>query len=240
MPGTVEQSRLRIPLTPPQVVRDTGALRWRPSDGGRGPVVVLTHGAGTDVTSPILRAVGRGLAERGHDVVAFNLPYAEAGRKRPDPASRLLAAWRDAIAAVRGASTDDRPLVLGGRSMGGRYASMLAADDPGACAGLVLLNYPLHPAGRPAQLRTDHWPRLVVPVLFVHGDRDPLGSVEELERERAARLTGAPSTVHLVAGADHGFRVRKADARAPADVLAEVAGTVSSWLETLPSSSATS
>jgi hypothetical protein len=135
-----------------------------------------------------------------------------------------------------------RPVVLGGRSLGGRIASLLVAA--GACpqaVGLLLLAYPLHPAGRPERLRTAHWPNLRVPVLFVQGDRDPLCDLGLLERERAALLSGADSRVHVLAGADHGFalaRARAVDgagqgARSRSVVLAEVVTVVEDWLRGL-------
>jgi predicted alpha/beta-hydrolase family hydrolase len=123
----------------------------------------------------------------------------------------------------------ERPLVLGGRSMGGRIASHLATQGE-PCAGLALIGYPLHPAGRPERLRSAHWPALRVPVLFVQGDRDRLCDLELLERERR-RLPGRTgSRVHLLAGADHGLRMRGRD---PQQVSAEVVTALTCWLATL-------
>ncbi|HVL97774.1 MAG TPA: alpha/beta fold hydrolase [Egibacteraceae bacterium] len=224
--------RLRVPLRPPQAVPHSSAVLWAPPDDGGGAGLVLGHGAGTDLSNPLLLAVGRGLADRGHPVLAFNFAYAEAGRKRPDPAARLESAFRDAIAVAREAM-GARALVLGGRSMGGRIASRLAAQGE-PCAGLVLLGYPLHPAGQPERLRTDHWPALSVPVLFVQGDRDRLCELTLLDRERRAHLSGIDARVHVVVGADHGFAVRKADGRAPGAVLSEIVTVVADWLEQVP------
>lgn len=236
-----DPSRLRLDLTPPQVVARSSAVRWSPQgDSGR-LGIVLGHGAGTDLADAVLLAVGRGLAERGYPVLTFNFAYAEAGRKRPDPPARLESAFRDAIAVAQ-QTMDGRPLVLGGRSMGGRIASRLAAQGE-PCAGLALLAYPLHPAksragrsgGLPERLRTDHWPEVSAPTLFVQGDRDPLCDLDVLARERRERLRGSDSAVHVVAGGDHAFAVRKADGRSPGVVLAEIVTTVGDWLDTLPS-----
>lgn len=231
-------SRLRLELTPPQVVARTSAVWWSPEvDAGR-PGVVLGHSAGTNVTDGLLLAVGRGLAERGYPVLTFNFPYAEAGRKPPDRPARLESAFRDAT-AMAGHLMGGRPLVLGGRSMGGRIASRLAARGL-ACAGLVLLAYPLHPAksrsagSDSSRLRTDHWPDLSVPTLFVQGDRDPLCDLDVLARERRARLRDADSVLHVVEGGDHAFGLRKADGRAPGAVLEEIVATVGDWLDALP------
>lgn len=232
-----DTSRLRLELTPPQAVSRSSAVLWAPRvDAGR-LGVVLGHGAGTNLTDAVLLGVGRGLAERGYPVLTFNFAYAEAGRKRPDPPARLESAFRDAV-MVAGDLMDGRPLVLGGRSMGGRIASRLAAQGT-PCAGLALLAYPLHPARRRGSgdatgLRTDHWPDLSVPTLFVQGDRDPLCHLDVLARERRSRLRDADSVLHVVAGADHSFALRKADGRAPAAVLGEVVATVGDWLDELP------
>ncbi|HWH32456.1 MAG TPA: alpha/beta fold hydrolase [Egibacteraceae bacterium] len=230
-------TRLRVPLRRPQAVPEVSALLWepgRPVDGAAG--LVLAHGAGTDMTSPLLRAVARGLAEQGHPVLLFNFSYTEAGRKAPDPMPRLEACSRE-VAAVARERFGGRPLVLGGRSMGGRVASHLAAQGE-PCDGLVFLGYPLHPPRRAGaavpddRLRTAHWPALRTPALFVQGDRDTLADLALLERERAARLAG-PSQVHVVRGGDHGFAVRKRDGRDPADVLAEIVGVVAAWVSGL-------
>jgi uncharacterized protein len=224
--------RLCVPLTSPQAVRHTSAVLWPCGDDDTSvPGLVLAHGAGTDLTDTLLRAASRGLSARGFPVLTFNFAYAEAGRGRPDPAGRLERAFRDAITVARD-TIGDRPIVLGGRSMGGRIGSHVAAQGE-PCAGLVLLGYPLHPAGRAERLRTEHWPSLRVPTLFVQGDRDRLCPLDLLDRERTERLTGAPSRLHVVAGADHGFALPKSDARAAETILEEIVDAVAAWLDTV-------
>jgi predicted alpha/beta-hydrolase family hydrolase len=222
--------RLRLPLTQPQAVEDTTVLRWPPRGGPpRSQGLLLAPAAGARATNPLLAGVAARLAADRYPVVAFDFASAEAGRRLPDPPARLESAFRDAIGFAAGlleGPAGARPLVLGGRSMGGRIASQVAGQGA-PCAGLVLLGYPLHPPGRPDKLRTAHWPLLRVPVLFVHGDRDQLCDLDLFERERRERLTGAPTRVHLLTGADHGFRV---PGRRQADVLDEVAGAVAAWL----------
>lgn len=228
--------RLRVPLRPPQAVAHTSAVLWTPqTDRGR-LGVVLGHGAGTDLTNPVLLAVGRGLAYHGHPVMTFNFAYAEAHRKPPDRPARLEAAFLDAI-GVAEQEMGGRPTVLGGRSMGGRIASQLVAQGQ-PCAGLVLLGYPLHAARRPERLRTAHWDGLTVPILFVQGDRDPLCDLDLLERERRRHLSHADVTVHVVAGADHSFAVRKSDGRGASAVLDEIVTVVAGWLDAVPAGSA--
>ncbi len=224
--------RLRFALTPPQAVSHASAVVYRPlSDGGRA-AFVLAHGAGTDLTNQLLRSVARGVAGRGYPVLTFNFAYAEAGRKRPDPAVRLEVAFRDALRFARTVLFTDRPLLLGGRSMGGRIASHLAAQGE-PCAGLALLGYPLHPPGRAEKLRTAHWPQLRVPLLFVQGDRDRLCDLDLLAREREAHLRQAPSRVHVVRNGDHGFSVPAADGRTAAEVRTEVIAAVADWADRL-------
>src|SRR5207245_2370973 len=154
----------------------------------------------------------------------FDYPYRQAGRRAPDRAPVLERATREAVSdlASRTGLPSER-LVLGGRSMGGRYCSLVAgaADDPVPCLGLLLLGYPLHPAGRPEQLRTGHFPHLTMPVLFVSGDRDALAGREALTE--ASRAIPGPVRFHWIEGADHGYRVPRSSGRSPADVVAEVA-----------------
>lgn len=224
-----EPQRVRFALRPPQAVTATDAIVWSPQPGTDRPGLVLAHGAGTDLTDPALRAVGRGLGERGVPVMAFAFPYATARRRRPDPMPRLESAYADAVGEAQ-RRFGHRPLALGGRSLGGRVASHLVAQGQTA-AGLCLLSYPLHPAGQPERLRTGHWDRLTVPTLMISGDRDRLCDLALLDQQIA--LMPAPPRVHVVAGADHAFAVRKRDAREVADVLREVVDVADHWLRSL-------
>jgi hypothetical protein len=166
----------------------------------------------------------------------FDFPYRAAGRKAPDRPPVLLAAVREAAAEL-GARTGLAPdrLVLGGRSMGGRYCSLAVgdADEPLPALGLLLLGYPLHPAGRPESLRVEHFPRLKVPVLFLSGDRDAMAPQPDLQRW--AGTVPGPVTFHWLAGADHGYRVPKAlGGKGEAAVMAEVAQAATEWVASLP------
>src|SRR5436309_2495547 len=139
-----------------------------------GPTVVLAHGAGAPMDSPFLNVVAAGLAAAGLRAVRFEFPYMrrrrEAGERRaPDREPVLRAAWKEAIAALGGGER----LVIGGKSLGGRMAS-LVADEAGV-RGLVCLGYPFHPPGQPERLRTKHLQDLRTPALFVQGTRDALG-----------------------------------------------------------------
>src|SRR5215472_7934858 len=168
-------------------------------------VVVLAPGAGSDLSSPLLVGVGDGLARHGFASVRFNFPYRERGGRAPDRAPVLEASYRAVLEQVR-ADRELRPrrAVIGGKSMGGRMASHLAAAGA-PIDGLLLLGYPLHPAGRPTQLRTAHLVRIAVPMLFVAGTRDALCGLDLL-RKTLAGLHGA--TLHVVEDGDHSFAVR--------------------------------
>ncbi|MGH9037952.1 MAG: alpha/beta hydrolase family protein [Acidimicrobiia bacterium] len=197
--------------------------------------VLLAHGAGSDRNSPALVAVTERLDAAGIASLRFDYPYRQASRKAPDRPPVLEAATREAVAQLaKDAGLPPERLVLGGRSMGGRYCSMVAGQDtdPVPVLGLVLLGYPLHPAGKPEQLRTAHFPRLTMPVLFVSGDRDALAPRPALEE--AVKAIPGPVTFHWLAGADHGYRVPKSSGRVPADILDEVAEVSAAWVARLP------
>lgn len=192
----------------------------------RGVTVVVAHGAGTAMDHPFLAAFAAGLAARGLAAVRFNFPYTERGDRAPDRAPVLEACYRAILAAVRADAALAGRLVIGGKSMGGRMASHLAAaGEP--VDGLVLLGYPLHPAGRPGQLRAAHLPRIAAPMLFLTGTRDALCPLATL-RPILAPLPHA--TLHVVDDADHSFAVRKKSGRTAAAVMDELADATSAWV----------
>ena len=194
--------------------------------------VLLAHGAGSDRSAPALVAVADALEAKGIPSLRFDFPYRSAGRKAPDRPPVLLAAVREAAAELsRQTGLPPERLVLGGRSMGGRYCSMAVgdADDPLPALGLLLLGYPLHPAGKPDNLRVEHFSRLKIPVLFLSGDRDALAGKADLEHW--AETIPGPVDLHWLAGGDHGFRVPKSlDGRGESATLAEVADVSASWV----------
>jgi hypothetical protein len=197
----------------------------------RGRALVLAHGAGNDMHGEFISFVHAALAERGTLTVKFNFPYTERGARAPDRPPLLQATWRAVARAVREhPELAPRRLVLGGKSMGGRVASVLAADGE-ACDGLVLLGYPLHPAGQPQQLRVEHLPRIRVPMLFVQGTRDALCDMARLESVLAS--LAAPVTLHRIEEGDHSFAVPKRLGRDPQAIREEIAGVVERWLTQL-------
>lgn len=154
-----------------------------------------------------MAAYARDLAGRGVDVVTFNFPYMEARRKVPDRAPVLEACFRDVIAEVRRVSSLVRHgLFIGGKSMGGRIATQVGADGLERLQGIVAFGYPLHPPGKPEQLRVSHLSRLRVPLLVVQGERDAFGTPPELSPHLATVPGGA--TIHVVNGGDHSLTVK--------------------------------
>jgi len=210
------------------------------TDGYQGPkrgadrAVLLAHGAGADMNAAALTVTADALADAKIPSLRFDFPYRQAGRRAPDRPPALLASAREAAADLvkRSRVPLDR-LVLGGRSMGGRICSMVAADeaDPVPALGLALLGYPLHPPGKPDRLRVEHFPRLTMPVLFVSGTRDAFATPDELQRE-AKKVKGAVSYSWIETG-DHGFKPLKASGLTPAEALTGAAEAVVRFVQSL-------
>jgi predicted alpha/beta-hydrolase family hydrolase len=208
---------------------------WQGPKRGADRAVLLAHGAGSDLHGAALVTVADALAAAKIPSLRFNYPYRTAGRNAPDRPKVLDAATREAAAELaKRAKLPFERLVLGGRSMGGRYCSMVVgdADDPVPALGLVMLSYPLHAAGKPDQPRTAHFPGIRVPILFVSGTRDSLAGRDALTT--AAEAVRGKVVFHWVDTADHGYRPLKASGRTIADVLAEVGDTTVTWVAGLP------
>jgi predicted alpha/beta-hydrolase family hydrolase len=190
--------------------------------------LILGHGAGAPQTHPWMVKAATAISSLGVDVVTFNFLYTETGRRAPDRNDVLEATWTAAIDAVRSRSPGKR-LFLGGKSMGGRIATQVAAKlAPGDVSGLVLLGYPLHPPGKPAQLRTAHLPRVAAPMLFVQGSRDSFGTPDELRPVLAGLAKGTRLVV--VDGGDHSFARPKSSGQTLDGTLAHVAGEVAQFI----------
>jgi len=179
---------------------------------------ICAHSAGGHKDDPAMRATAAALEARGIEVVRFNFPYRERGSKLPDRMPELKAAFAAVVEPLRG----NRKLILGGRSMGGRVATMLAADGF-ACDGLLLFAYPLHPAGKPEKLRDAHLPAIRVPVLCFNGTRDKL-CTRELMEAALARVT-TDWQMHWIEGADHSLTGRS--------VMDDMANAAQRWLARL-------
>ena len=173
-----------------------------------GVTVVLGHGAGANQLSAFMVMIARGLAARGCDVMTFNFAYKEQGRGIPDPRARLESCYQ---AVIKTAQTNRKlkknRLVIGGKSMGGRIASQVAAIAPDGIAGLVFLGYPLHPPGRPDKLRDAHLKEIHAPMLFVQGARDTFGTADEISA--VIKRLRLPAKIYPIEGGDHSFKVPK-------------------------------
>jgi predicted alpha/beta-hydrolase family hydrolase len=191
--------------------------------------LILGHGAGAGQTSDFIVGFASGLAARGIDMVTFDFLYREQGRRIPDPNDRLEACWRAVIDAVRDRmASDHAELAIGGKSMGGRIASQVAATGIGDLAGLVFLGYPLHPPGRPDRLRAKHLPDIKAPMLFVQGSRDTFGAPDEL---RPIVTSLAPlADLYVVEGGDHSFKVRKGSDVSQEDIYRAIQDHIAAWL----------
>jgi uncharacterized protein len=193
--------------------------------------ILLAHGAGAPMDSPAMSAIAKGLAEAGFRVARFEFGYmasrrTAAGRKPPPRAETLCPEYVAAIAALKAREPLKGPLIIGGKSMGGRVASMIADDQH--AAGLLCLGYPFHPVGKPTQLRTAHLADLRTPALIVQGTRDPFGTREEVA---GYKLSKAIEILWLEDG-DHDLRPRKAvSGFSVADHLKTMAAATASWAD---------
>jgi hypothetical protein len=223
-------SGTRIEITPADQVT---ALLYAAAPRKRaGICLLLAHGAGGSQMSPFMVEFATGLAERGIDAVTFNFVYSEQKRRLPDRNDKLEACWRAVIAAARSGALGPEiardALAIGGKSMGGRIASQVAAADAEGIEGLVLLGYPLHPPGRPEQLRTKHLPAIRAPMLIVQGERDAFGTPDGLRP--VLRKLEAKSELYVVAGGDHSFKVPKSAGTPQAEIHARVLDQIERWL----------
>ena len=196
--------------------------------------LVLTHGAGGDMSGAGLTALAEGLAERGHLVVRFDLPYRAAGRKSPPAAEKSIEGFVSVLEEAKD-KFGKQDWILGGKSYGGRVASMAVANGLEA-KGLLFYGYPLHPPGRPESLRVSHWPSITAPCLFLEGTNDPFCDLKLLEKH-LPKLGGKHETV-VIQGGDHSLKVsggqsKEGKARSAQNMMSELAGTVSEWATSL-------
>ncbi|MGH9410537.1 MAG: alpha/beta hydrolase family protein [Vicinamibacterales bacterium] len=208
----------------------TGSIKVYPSARATA-ALMLAHGAGAGQQSPFMVFAAHELARRGVTIVTFDFPYIVQKRKVPDRGPVLEQAWREAIeAARREPALGGLPLFIGGKSMGGRIASQVAATGIGieGVRGLVFLGYPLHPPRKPDQRRDRHLPDVQVPMLFVQGSRDDLGTADEI-RALLPSLR-APAALVVVEGGDHSFNLPARLGRTSDAVLASVFDAVAAFV----------
>ncbi len=197
------------------------------------PTVVLAHGAGAPMDSPFMEFMAAGLAEAKIRVVRFEFPYMrlrrETGSKKPpDREPVLRAAWLEVINQLRKSGpAKNGQLVIGGKSMGGRMASLVANEAN--VDGLICLGYPFHPPGRPEKLRVDHLRELKPPTLIIQGERDPFGKREEVASYKLPKKIG----LHWLVDGDHSFKPRKASGRTEAQNCQEAVQAMVKFVESL-------
>ena len=205
-----------------RTISNVTVIETTPDGGPAGWQFIYAPGAGSHVNDPFGTFACHALAARGVPAARFQFAYQEAGSRRPDRPDVLQQTWRDVLDAVR---LPAMRVVIGGRSMGGRVATMIVSRGA-QVDGLVAFAYPLHPPGLPERARVAHLRDIHVPALFISGTRDAFGTQEELTNA-AAQVEG--STLHLLEGADHGFAVLKRSGRTKDDVYAEAIEALLAW-----------
>ena len=196
-----------------------------------GVTIILGHGAGADQMSGFMRMAAAGLAARGLDAMTFNFVYKEKRKSVPDPKAKLELCYQAVIQAARqNKKLKGNQLVIGGKSMGGRIASQVAAEDAEGLAGLVYLGYPLHPPGRLDKLRDEHLAQIKAPMLFVQGSRDAFGTEDEIKG--IIKKHRLKADLYVVASGDHSFKVPKT-LKPQQQVYEEVMDEVARWCREL-------
>jgi hypothetical protein len=204
-------------------LKEVGATGYTAKGAARA-VLVLAHGAGAGQHHPFMAGLAQAIAAHGIDVVTFDFPYKRLQRSAPDRPPALEQAFREAVDAARGWSQAGR-FFIGGKSMGGRIATHLAAQGLESLSGVVCFGYPLHPPGKPDQLRVAHLPAITTPLLIIQGERDGFGTPAEIRPYLDAMK--ADVRLHVVEQADHSLAVR---GRAPAETYATLASVAAAFI----------
>lgn len=198
-----------------------------------GTAVAVAHGAGNDMTAPLIVSFAEGLGRAGFPALRFNFPYRERGKRAPDSQKTLEKTWRAVCRYLEeGVHCPVERIVAAGKSMGGRVASQMTAGGSLPSAGLVFLGYPLHRPGNPEQLRDAHLYDIAVPMLFFAGTRDSLCHLERL-REVLERLK-APWRLEVIEGGDHSFNLPRSASLTEAEVRDDILQHTVEWLRQLP------
>jgi predicted alpha/beta-hydrolase family hydrolase len=222
---------VRIPLPPdlgsaPSVTGVLGVPEWWPTGSRVG--IVLAHDRSGSRDDPVLVGLHRGLTERGYLALRFNFPFAELGKRSPDKDPVLDRVFWEAVQLLgRDPTAAPAHLVLAGKGLGARVAARVALSRL-RVEGVCFLAYPLHPAGKPERVEPDQLFRLISPILFCQGNRDKYCDLDVLRRTLAR--VGAPTTLHVVAEADHHLKVPKKSGRSAEDVESELLVTIENWI----------
>jgi uncharacterized protein len=187
---------------------ETSGIINLPEGSKSNTALIVAHGAGNNMNTPLLSAFSEGLANAGYPVMRFNFLYSEHGKKTPDRPEILVKTWLSAYSFFKETMGNDINFIIGaGKSMGGRIASQMVADNILPVNGLIFLGYPLHPAQNTQKLRDSHLYRIMVPMLFFAGTRDPLCNLDTLNT--VLKKIEAPWDLNIIEGGDHSFHVPK-------------------------------
>src|SRR5499426_3328119 len=203
---------------------EVSGLLIRPGDATR--LLVLGHGASTNMRHATLQAIAERMADAGLATFRYNFPYMEYGKGR-DSQEVCTATVRSAVAAARNAAPD-LPILAGGHSFGGRMTSTAASESPlDGVSGLVFFSFPLHQPGKPETKRADHLGAVTVPMLFLSGSRDEMADPDLLQA--VCKKLGKRATLHPLDTADHGYRILKRSRKSDEDVFVEMARVLKEW-----------
>ena len=198
-------------------------------DPKTGTAVILAHGAANDMMSPIISSTHEKLAEKGYLCLKFNFPYGELGKTNPDPVDVLKKTYLAAVQLVaQHPKYAPRSLYLGGKSLGGRIASILVAEGTKA-DGLIFLGFPLHPPGKPDKKRDDLLNKVDRPMLFIEGTNDPLCNLDRLQE--VLNSLSSKTSIHEIEGGDHSFKVPKSAGRQMEEIYTEISKSICEWLD---------
>src|SRR5262245_39156858 len=212
--------------------RVTGLLYRAEAPVNPPALLILGHGAGAGQASNFMTSFASGLAARGVNAFTFNFLYMERGRKTPDRQERLIDTYRASIGKLREqAEFGGQRMLIGGKSLGGRIASHLASEGLEDLAGLVFLGYPLHPPGKPHQMRSEHLRSIAAPMLFIQGSRDAFGSADQLRE--VIRENRLKAEVFAIENGDHSFKVPGKTALQQQATYEVAEDRIGSWIEQL-------
>ena len=208
---------------------NTSGILTAPGAAPQNRAIIVAHGAGNDMTTPLLAAFAEGLARAGYPVLSFNFLYSERGRKAPDRPEVLMAAWQAACISLKEImGSKITAVTAAGKSMGGRMASMMAADGTLEADSLIFLGYPLHPMDNKEKLRDAHLYRIKIPMLFFEGTRDSLCDLGKLDP--VLKKLQAPWDLFTIEGGDHSFHVPKSLGITEQEVFGRIITKTIDWL----------
>ena len=226
MKQKIESERLSIPV---EGKGQTSGILARPQGAQKRTAIIVAHGAGNDMNSPLISGFAEGLAASGYPTLRFNFLYKERGSKAPDKEETLMKTWQAACRTLQelpGLQIEKK--IAAGKSMGGRIASQMVADGLLPVDRLIFLGYPLHSMTNKDKLRDPHLYRITIPMLFFEGTRDPLCDLDRLQT--VLKKLGAPAELYTIDGGDHSFHVPRAMGQTEEEILRKIVDKTLDWL----------